>query len=157
MEVFYRWHALYGRRFRRQYSERRVTGELVHIEVKPGVVVVLAAWMLDAGICAAMELGPSRASMSALADLHQLLCELGYRRSFYGAVHTDYEEPHDPPAKITSGAASSTPLDRSMPIEHCVRVPGTRGNESQPTSQCHQSTGHAASAGSRTSIAGGNQ
>jgi len=31
------WHALCGRRLRRQYVERRVKGEVVHVEVAPGV------------------------------------------------------------------------------------------------------------------------
>src|SRR4029453_17841626 len=47
VEVHYRWHALYGRRLRRQYVERRADGDVVHVEVAPGVVIVVAAWMLD--------------------------------------------------------------------------------------------------------------
>ncbi len=39
---------------------------MVHVEVSPGVVVVLAAWMLDAAACAGMEIGPPRAAVSAL-------------------------------------------------------------------------------------------
>jgi len=31
---------------------------MVHVEVSLGVVVVLAAWMLDAAACAGMEIGP---------------------------------------------------------------------------------------------------
>jgi hypothetical protein len=37
VEVHYRWHALYRRRLRRQYVERRAGGDVVHIEVAPGV------------------------------------------------------------------------------------------------------------------------
>ncbi len=48
VEVFYRYHELYGRWFRRQYGEQRATGDVVYVEVAPGVVLVVAAWMLDA-------------------------------------------------------------------------------------------------------------
>src|SRR5206468_9690993 len=77
--VHYRWHPLHGRRVRRQYGEDRLTGRFVHVEAAPGVVTVLAAWMLDPVACAGMELGPPRASLAALADLHRLLIERGSR------------------------------------------------------------------------------
>ena len=55
VEVFYRWHPLYGRRVRREYSEQRASGEVVHVEVEPGIVIVVAAWMLNAAACARMR------------------------------------------------------------------------------------------------------
>src|SRR5260370_23090558 len=81
VEVHYRWHALYGRRVRRQYVERRAGGDVVHVEVAPGVVIVVAAWMLDPAACAGMGLGAPRVTLAALAELHQLLTEHGFRRS----------------------------------------------------------------------------
>src|SRR5437667_12470994 len=45
VEAHYRWHALYGRRVRRQYIEQRAVGDVVHVEVTPGVVIVVAAWL----------------------------------------------------------------------------------------------------------------
>jgi hypothetical protein len=60
VEVFYRWHPLYGRRVERQYSEQRANGEVVHVEVSPGIVIVIAAWMLDGAACAGMDLGVLR-------------------------------------------------------------------------------------------------
>ena len=48
-----------------QYSEQRATGEVVHVEVAPGVVTCVAAWMLDAAACAGMELGAPRVSVDA--------------------------------------------------------------------------------------------
>lgn len=66
VEIFYRWHPLFGRRVRRQYSERRATGEVVHVEVEPGVVVVVAGWMLDAAACANLTLGAPLVSLDAL-------------------------------------------------------------------------------------------
>ena len=151
MEVFYRWHALFGRRLRRQYGEHRATGDVVYVEVEPGVVLVVAAWMLDAASCSGMELGEPRASVAALADLHQLLSELGFRRSSCGEFHTDCEEQHEPPTKITSNAVCITHPVGAASTEHCVRVPGTRGNECQPASQRGQSVGDLAPAGSWSS------
>src|SRR5438270_10848903 len=73
VEVHYRWHALYGRRLRRQYVERRAGGDVVHVEVTPGAVIVVAAWMLDRAACAGMSLGAPRVKLAALAGLHQLV------------------------------------------------------------------------------------
>jgi len=156
VEVFYRWHALYGRHLRRQYGEHRSTGDVVYVEVEPGVVLVMAAWMLDAASCSGMELGEPCASVAALADLHHLLSALGFRRSSCGVFHTEYEEQDDPSTKITFDHAFGTP-DGATPTEHCVRVSGTRGNESQPTSQRGHPTRHLATAGGRSSNTGGEQ
>src|ERR1700730_11238307 len=81
VEVHYRWHALYERRVRRQYVERRAGGEVVHVEVTPGVFIVVAAWMLDPVACAGMGFGAPRVAVSALVELHHLLIEGGFRRS----------------------------------------------------------------------------
>jgi len=77
-------HALYGRRVRRQHIERRAGGEVVHVEVAPGVVIVVSAWMLDPAACAGMALGASCVSISALVELHHLLMEHGFRRDLPG-------------------------------------------------------------------------
>src|SRR6266478_9066133 len=81
VEVHYRWHAHYGRRVGHQYVERRAGGDIVHVEVAPGVVIVVAAWMLDPAACAGMGLGAPRVTLAALAELHQLLTERGFRQS----------------------------------------------------------------------------
>jgi hypothetical protein len=44
-------------------------GKVVHVEVMPGVVTMLAAWMLGPVACAGMELGEPRAAVAALIDL----------------------------------------------------------------------------------------
>jgi hypothetical protein len=81
VEVHYRWHALYGRRLRRQYVEPRGGGDVVHVEITPGLVIVVAAWMLDPAACTGMSLGAPRVKLAALAELYQLLVERGFRRS----------------------------------------------------------------------------
>ncbi len=72
---------VHGRRVRRHYSERRSGGQCVHVEAEPGVVIVVATWMLDPVACAGMAVGAPRVAVSALIDLHHLLAERGSRRS----------------------------------------------------------------------------
>ena len=109
VEVHYRWHALYQRRVRRQYVERRTGSEVVHVEVAPGVVIVVAAWMLDPAACAGMELGAPHVAVSALAELHQLLTERGFRRSSRDdsiVQEEQYEEPACTGSAIREPAAA---------------------------------------------------
>jgi hypothetical protein len=80
VEVHYRWHALYGRCLRRQYVERRAGGEWFTSRKAPGVVIVVAAWMLDPAACAGMSLGVPRVTLAALAELHELLTEPAPRK-----------------------------------------------------------------------------
>ena len=77
--VHYRWHPLHGRHVRCYYSERRADRDVVHVEALPGVVTVVAAWMLDPVACTGMEIGIPRCALSALIDLHHLLIALGIR------------------------------------------------------------------------------
>ena len=115
VEVHYRWHALYGRRLRRQYVERRAGGDVVHIEVAPGVVIVVAAWMLDPAACAGMSLGAPRVTLAALAELDQLLTERGFRRSSRDDPTIVQEERHEELAR--AGGAIRAPA----PAQHPVR------------------------------------
>jgi hypothetical protein len=115
VEVHYRWHALYGRRLRRQYVERRAGGDVVHVEVTPGVVIVVAAWMLDRAACAGMSLGAPRVKLAALAELHQLLVERGFRRSSRDDPTIVQEEQHEELAR--NGSAIRGPA----PAQHCIR------------------------------------
>ena len=66
--VQYRWHPLYGQRAHRIQSERRATGNLVHVELIPGVVTILPAWKLDAIYCAGIVVGAPQVSLAALTD-----------------------------------------------------------------------------------------
>ena len=75
--IHYRWHPLYGQSVRCVRSERRSSGEFVHVELMPGVVTVLPAWKLDAVYCAGLKVGAPQVSLAALCTLHELLvaCE----------------------------------------------------------------------------------
>src|SRR5437660_4428675 len=115
VEVHYRWHALYGHRLRRQYVERRAGGDVVHVEVTPGVVIVVAAWMLDPAACAGMSLGAPRVKLAALAELHQLLVERGFRRSSRDDPAIVQEEQHEELARTASA------IRGPAPAQHCIR------------------------------------
>ncbi|SCC93405.1 conserved hypothetical protein [Thiomonas sp. X19] len=147
VEVFYRWHPLYGRRVRRQYSEQRASGPVVHVEVSAGIVIVMAAWMLDAASCAGMELGAPRASVSALAELHHLLWQHGLRRSSSGVFHTR-EEQDDQFTQTAPDAACIVRADAAPSTEHGVRLPCTPGNGPERTSHCGHAVGDPAAASS---------
>jgi hypothetical protein len=58
-------------------TERRATGDFVHIELTPGVVTILPAWKLDAIYCGGLKVGAPQVSLAALCALHELLlaCE----------------------------------------------------------------------------------
>jgi hypothetical protein len=45
------------------------------------VVTAVQAWMLDPVVCAGMDIGFPRVTLSALIDLHDLLTARGFRRS----------------------------------------------------------------------------
>ena len=83
--------------------------------VAPGVVIRVAAWMLDSAVCAGMTFGAPRVTVSALAELHQLLIEHGFRQSSLGnptiVQEHHYEESTDT-GTVTGGLA---------PAQHSVR------------------------------------
>jgi hypothetical protein len=84
---------LVGRRVRIERVDNRKTGRFVHVEVLPGVVTVVPAWMFDASACVGMEIGAPRASLAALHDLDDLLKRHGFRRSCSGDIATREEQP----------------------------------------------------------------
>jgi hypothetical protein len=84
--------------------------------VAPGIVLAVAAWMLDAAACAGMELGTPRVTIAALAELHQLLIEHGYRRSSSDDSTIVQEKQREKPADINCGIGSSAPA------QHCPSI-----------------------------------
>jgi hypothetical protein len=107
VEIQYRWHALYRRSVRRQYVEHRAGGEVVHVELAPGTVVVVPAWMLDPAACAGMEFGAPRVTISALAELHPLLTEHGFTQSSRDDPIILQKEQHEELATASGVIASS--------------------------------------------------
>jgi hypothetical protein len=127
VEVHYRWHPLYGRRLRQQYSEQRVGGRVVHVEATPGVIIVLAAWMLDPAACAGMKIGAPRADVAALSDLHRLLVERGFRRSFLSDPRIAKEEQNEQFDEVSSDNAGA--IRGPAPAQHRVRFHPAAGHE----------------------------
>ena len=65
--MHYRWHALYGRRVRRYYCEKRRGTDVVVVEGEPGKAIVIPAWMLNRRACAGLEIGEPQVSVLACA------------------------------------------------------------------------------------------
>ena len=121
VEVDNRWHPLYGRRVPHQYSEQRAGSTVVHVEAAPGVIIVLAEWMLDPAACASMGIGAPRVAVEALIELDPLLVERGFRRSSHSDFRITTEEQNEQFAEIASDNAGT---GRSpAPAQHHVRFP----------------------------------
>ena len=75
LEVYYRWHPYFGRKVRIRQVQERADGRYVRVMGPAGVVVLMAAWMLDPVACAAMTAGPPRVTCAALIELDQLLVD----------------------------------------------------------------------------------
>jgi hypothetical protein len=63
------------------WSESRATGHLVFVEAAPGIITLMAEWMLDPVICADMELGTPRVAVEALINLQRQLRDGGFSAS----------------------------------------------------------------------------
>ena len=125
--VHYRWHPLHGRRVRSLYKERRANGDVVHIEAKPGVVTILAAWMLDPIACAGMEIGAPRTELPALVDLHHLLIALGFRRDSRDDSNVR------PPVRLVGRVARPPALRIGPPLRATLAHPRSVGRATLPT------------------------
>jgi CheY-like chemotaxis protein len=142
VEIHYRWHAFYGRKVRRLYAERRSEREIVVVETEPGTAIVLAAWMLDAVVCAAMRFGHPAADIAALADLHRLLRALRLRRTCSGEPST-VEEVHHAIAVVPNNFQQGTPS-----AHDATASPGVEGDDKRRTRH-RRSTSCPSSDGSR--------
>jgi hypothetical protein len=121
VEVYYRWHALHGRKVRQLYAERRSGREAAIIEAEPGVAIVIAAWMLDPAICAAMSLGSPTVDISGLTDLDRLLRALGLRRACFAEPPSTEEVHH------ANTDASGRPRQAAPSTRHGIGRPMLNG------------------------------
>jgi hypothetical protein len=128
VEVHYHWHPLHGRRVKVCGSEQRGTGRFVYVATAAGVVTLMAAWMLDPVICAGMVIGAPRVTARALADLHQLLVEHGFRASSQDDSTIVQEEQSDQTANI-GPSNTAIAADGAAPALHCVRFHPASGDE----------------------------
>jgi hypothetical protein len=121
VEVYYRWHALYGRRVRCQRSEQRESGPVAYLETAPGVVIVAAAWILDPAACAAMALGAPRVTVSALNELHLLLIERGFRRSSLDDPTIVQEEQDEKSAETDAAIRGAASVQHGVRFQNASR------------------------------------
>jgi hypothetical protein len=128
IEVHYRWHPLYGRRVKVRDVEERSGGRVVHVEAGPGIVRVMAAWMLDRAVCSAMELGEPRVTVAALCGLHRLLVDRRLRAHSSDGFNIVREKRNGQAAKERSSTNAIASGD-AAPDEHEVRQRRTSGNE----------------------------
>ena len=135
VEIHYPWHPLYGRRVRLRNSEQRSAGRIDYVEESSGVVIIIAAWMLDPVTCINMTLGEPIVTVTALRALHQLLIEHGLRRNSpdnSDIVRVKRDE------DFIKESSSKVAVDPATPDQHSVR--GSRASRDKP-SAAHENTG----------------
>jgi hypothetical protein len=146
--VHYRWHALFGQRLRIERVDKRRSGQVVHVEVLPGVITVIPAWMLDASACTGMEVGAPRLSLAALSDLDALLKRRGLRRSSPGDITAGEEQTDARPASQTDFAKTAA---------DAVRLDATARDEPARSQADRDTAGDPPDRSRRRSRAGGNR
>ena len=99
-------------------------------------MIVIAAWMLDPIACAGMEIGAPRVTVPALIELHNLLIEGGFRRSFSDDSRIVQEE-LDEKTAITGAA-----VDASAPAQHGARCHNPSGDKPVRTPDSTHAAGH---------------
>jgi hypothetical protein len=140
VEIHYRWHPLYGCRVRVRDSEERYKGRVVHVEASPGIVIMIAAWMLDPVACAGMEAGEPRVSVSALRDLHRLLFERSLRGNSLDSSDPVQENRHEHFTKGSSTRSAGATAETS-PDEPGIRHSRASAAESGAARECAHTPG----------------
>jgi hypothetical protein len=156
--VRYRWHPLYGQRVRRIQSERRASGELVHVELTPGAVTILPAWKLDAVYCASLKVGAPQVSLASLCSLRELLiaCESRLVSADGNIVTQEAQDGSAVTARTTDGAClQAHSPDGATPARSRSRRRATSGHDTGGAPSRAESDGAAPARGGRRSKAGG--
>ena len=118
MEVHYRWHPYFGCTVRVRRVEQRATGRFLKVQGPTGVVVSVAAWMLDAVTCAGMTIGAPLVDRGALMELHQLLIDKGRSRRSpidTAIVQEERHEDHPGPGRDSGFPTVEPVVRRKMP------------------------------------------
>ena len=156
--VQYRWHPLHGQRVRRIQSERRASGELVHVELTPGAVTILPAWKLDAIYCAGLKVGAPQVSLAALRTLRELLiaCESRLVSADGNIVTQEAQDGSAVTTRTKDGACLQTHSpDGTTPARSRSRRRATSGHDTGGAPSRAESDGAAPARGGRRSNAGG--
>src|SRR5262249_17308618 len=106
MEVHYRWHPYFGQRARIRQVQERADGRHVRVQDPAGIVVLMASWMLDPLLCAAMTVGPPRVDYATLIELDKLLIDARPNK-VSSEETTNVQEEHDEIARRGVSAAGS--------------------------------------------------
>jgi hypothetical protein len=152
--IHYRWHPLYGRSVRRILTERRTSGEVSHVELAPGNVIMVAAWKLDPITCASIKVGAPQVSLAALHNLHELLvtCESRLNSTDDNTVK---EEVHDGIARTAHSKdkdcfqTDTKSSDNFTPNRSCTRRCETIRDDADAAPGCSQVAGAAAARSGR--------
>jgi hypothetical protein len=118
LEVHYRWHPYFGCTVRVRRVEKRATGLFLKVQGPAGVVVSMAAWMLDPVTCAGMTVGAPQVDRAALVELDQLLIDKGRnRRSPIDAaiVQEECHEDHQSTGRDTGFPTIEPVVRRKVP------------------------------------------
>ncbi len=115
----------------------------MHVDAAPGVVKVVAAWMLDSAECSAMELGEPRVTVAALSDLHRLLVDRHLRANSPDDSNIVREKRNEQGAKGRSNTTAIAGGD-AAPDEHGVRQRRASGNERSATRKGNFASGQPA-------------
>ena len=155
--VRYRWHPLYGQRVRRIQSERRASGELVHVELTPGIVTILPAWKLDAVYCAGLKVGAPQVSLAALWSLRELLiaCESRLVSADGNIVTQEAQDGIAVTTRKDGACLQAHSPDGATPARSCSRRSAISGHGTGGAPSRAQIDGAASARGERRSNARG--
>ena len=156
--VRYRWHPLYGKRVRRIQSEQRASGELVHVELTPGIVTILPAWKLDPIYCAGLKVGAPQVSLAALCTVHELLiaCESRFVSADGNIVTQEAQDGSTVTARTKHGAClRANNSDGTTPARTSSRRRAVSDHDASGAPNGAESDGAAPARGGRRSKAGG--
>ncbi len=90
--------------------------------------------MLDPAVCAGMELDVPRVTAAALINLHRLLIEFGFRKSFQDESHIVLEN-RDEQKTATNDAAGAAPAEHRVRSEQTARNGPLRARKSARASR----------------------
>jgi hypothetical protein len=142
MKVHYRWHPYFGQKVRIRQVQERADGRYVRVQDPGGIVVLMASWMLDPLLCAAMTVGPPRVDYATLIELGKLLIDARLNK-VSSEETTNVQEEHDEIARRGVSAAGSPPAELD------VRLPAAGGIEHGGPEQSEPGLGAYLDAGSR--------
>jgi hypothetical protein len=143
---------------RRIQSERRASGELVHVELTPSAVTILPAWKLDPVYCAGLKIGAPQVTLAALCSLRELLiaCESRLVSADGNIVTQETQDGSAVTARTKDGAGlQAHSCEGSTPARSRSRRRALSDHDTGGAPSGAESDGAAPARGGRHSNAGG--